>query len=151
MEAIKNTLAENFGGIAQNAAAPENQFSLDECPSLQGKVAVITGGSEGIGYGASYTLLKHGVSKLFMLSRDKECVDKATDAIRNELGDEAASKVTWFYCDLSDWASVPKVADQIKSQTDKIHMLFNNAARGIMTYQLTDIGVDRHMYAFVFR
>lgn len=145
MEAIKNTLAENFGGVAQHAASPENQFSLDQCPSLNGQVAVITGGSEGIGYGVSHTLLKHGVSKLFLLSRDQECVNQATEAIRKELGDDAASRVTWYYCDLSDWASVPKVADQIKSKTDKIHMLFNNAARGIMTYQLTDSGVDRHM------
>ncbi len=44
MDAIRNTIAENFGGIAQQAARAEFQFSVDEVPAQDGKVAVITGG-----------------------------------------------------------------------------------------------------------
>lgn len=61
------------------------------------------------------------------------------------MGSETAKKVTFIKCDLSDWTRVAAVAKQIASQTDKIDILINNAARGIMTYQLTDYGVDRHM------
>lgn len=51
METIKSTIAENFGKITKGSefAAPENQFGLEEVPDLSGKVAVVTGGSEGIG------------------------------------------------------------------------------------------------------
>lgn len=37
------------------------------------------------------------------------------------------------------------IAEHIKKSTDRIDILMNNAARGIMTYELTDYGVDRHM------
>lgn len=53
MQAVKNTIAENFGGRAQGLAS--GQMSVDDVPDLSGKVAVVTGGSEGIGYGVSCT------------------------------------------------------------------------------------------------
>jgi NAD(P)-dependent dehydrogenase (short-subunit alcohol dehydrogenase family) len=48
-------------------------------------------------------------------------------------------------CDVGDWKGVTEVAKKISDQTDRIDILINDAARGIMTYQLTDYGVDRHM------
>jgi len=145
MDAVKSTIAENFGGSAHKFANKDQQFSLDETPSLAGKVAIITGGSEGIGYGCSHTLLSHGVKKLFMLSLSKEVVDGALKSITEEMGASTAEKVTWLKCDMGDWTAVKATADKIASSTDRIDILINNAARGIMTYQLTDYGVDRHM------
>ena len=125
---------------------PDSQkFSLDDTPSLKGKVAVITGGSEGIGYGASHTFLSHGLEKLFILSVSKEVIDGSIDAIKQEMGEEVAKKVTWLQCDISNWKQVKETADKIAKSTDRIDILVNNAARGIMTYQLTDYGVDRHV------
>lgn len=66
MEAIKNTIAENFGGPAHSLASEENQFDLEQVPDLKGKVAVVTGGSEGIGFGCTHTLLRKNISKLFV-------------------------------------------------------------------------------------
>lgn len=48
-------------------------------------------------------------------------------------------------CDLSDWKQTAQVASDIAKQIDRIDIFINNAARGIMTQQLTDYGVDRHM------
>ena len=125
---------------------PEGQrFDLKDTPDLKGKVAVITGGSEGIGYGASHTLLAHGIEKLFVLSVSQEVVDSSINVIKEEMGEETAKKVTWLQCDLSDWKKVKQTADKIASSTDRIDILINNAARGIMTYQLTDYGVERHV------
>jgi len=145
MQTIKNTIAENFGGPAHSLAPKELQFELDQTPSLAGKVAVITGGSEGIGYGCSHTLLSHNISKLFILSLSQEVVDGALKSIREEMGEAAAKKVTWFKCDISNWREVKETADKIVKNTDRIDILINNAARGIMSYELTDYGVDRHM------
>ena len=61
------------------------------------------------------------------------------------MGEEKANRTKWIQCDLSDWKRVAEVSKEIGSSTDRIDILFNNAARGIMTYQLTDYGVDRHM------
>ena len=146
MQFLKNTIAQNIGSDESHQLVSEDQqFALEQTPSLEGKVAVITGGSEGIGYGVSHTFLTKGISKLFILSVSKEVVDGALDAIKQEMGEEIAQKVTWLECDLSDWLAVKKTADKIVNSTDRLDILVNNAARGIMTYQLTDYGVDRHV------
>ncbi|KKY17991.1 putative retinol dehydrogenase 12 [Phaeomoniella chlamydospora] len=143
MDTIRNTIAENFGGPAQKLAT--HKFSLEECPDLSGKVMVGTGLTEGIGYGVMYTLLKNNISKVHAISTSEEVKDAAINDIAENLGEPAAQKVQWYQCDLSDWAKVAKIASKIAKSTSRIDILFNNAGRGIMTYQLTDLGVDRHM------
>lgn len=106
---------------------------------------MVTGGSEGIGYGITRTLLSHNIAKLYILSLSKDVVDGARAAIAKELGEEAASRTHWIQCDMGDWRRVKDVAEQIKNENDRLDILVNNAARGIMTYQLTEYGVDRHM------
>jgi NAD(P)-dependent dehydrogenase (short-subunit alcohol dehydrogenase family) len=46
---------------------------------------------------------------------------------------------------MGDWKAVAETAKRISSSTDRVDILINDAARGIMTYQLTEYGVDRHM------
>jgi len=145
IDTIKSTIAENFGGPSHSLANPEHQFSLDEVPDLTGKVAIVTGGSEGIGYGCTHTLLNHNISKLFILSISQEVVDGALNSISQEIGPEAARKVIWLKCDMGEWKNVAKTAEEIISQTERIDILICNAGRGIMTSQITDYGVDRHM------
>ncbi|KAL7777224.1 hypothetical protein CFE70_007647 [Pyrenophora teres f. teres 0-1] len=123
----------------------DQRFSLEETPDLTGKVAVVTGGSEGIGYGCTHTLLSHNVSKLFIISLSSDIATSAIDAIKSEMGEEKASRVEWLHCDLSDWAATAKTASEIAGKTDRLDILINNAARGIMTYQLASNGVDLHM------
>lgn len=145
METIKQTIAQNLGGNSNKLVSEDQQFTLEKIPSLDGKVAVVTGGSEGIGYGCTHSLLSHGIEKLFILSVSKDVVDGAVSAIGEELGGEIAKRVTWLQCDLSDWNKTKETANKIASSTDRLDILINNAARGIMTYQLTDYGVDRHV------
>ena len=85
-----------------------------------------------------------------MISVSKEVVDGSINAIKEEMGEETAKKVTWLQCDISDWKKVKQTADKIAGSTDRIDILINNAARGIMTYQLTDYGVDRHVSLILF-
>jgi NAD(P)-dependent dehydrogenase (short-subunit alcohol dehydrogenase family) len=148
MQAVKNTVAENLGKILPNthSLAPEDsQFSLDQVPDLSGKVAVVTGGSEGIGYGVTHTLLSHNISKLFIVSLESDIAGDAVNAIKSEMGEETAKKVEWLQCDLSDWEQTGKVAFQITDKTDRIDILINGAARGIMTVQRNKSDVDLHM------
>lgn len=139
---LQNTIGENFGGVNKVAT---HQFTLDETPDQTGKVAVVTGGSEGIGYGVTYTLLKHNISKVFILSVSPEVVQGAKEAVGKDLGKDKADRTEWLKCDLTDWNETKSVAEKIRSSTDRLDILVNNAGRGIMTFQLTDYGVDRHM------
>lgn len=142
---VQSTLQENFGGFGHNAAGSEHQFSIDNVPDQTGRVAVVTGGSEGIGYGCTRSLLAKDIGKLYILSLSKEVVEGAYNAIKQDLGEESAKRTHWIQCDLSDWKQAANVAKEISNSTDRLDILINNAARGIMTAQLTDYGVDRHM------
>jgi len=145
MDYVKETIAQNLGGDSHKLAAPEHQFSPEEVPDLSGKVAVVTGGSEGIGYGCTHTLLSKNIAKLFILTISQEVVDGAIKSMKEDMGPEVEDKVTWIKCEMSDWVAVAAVADKIAKSTDRLDILINCAGRGIMTYQLTSYGVDRHM------
>ncbi len=145
MDYVKSTLAQNFGGETHKLAPKDQQFELEDVPDLTGKVAVVTGGSEGIGYACSHTLLAHNISKLFIISKSQEVMDGALNAIKEEMGASTAEKVNWIQCDLTDWPAVTAAASKISKSTDRLDILIEDAARGIMTYQLTKYGVDEHM------
>lgn len=99
----------------------------------------------GVGYGVTSTLLSHNIKKVYILSLSKEIVEGAKKAIAEEMGQDKADRTHWIHLDLSDWDAIPAVAKQIKEDTDRIDILVNNAARGIMSYQLNSVGVDLHM------
>jgi NAD(P)-dependent dehydrogenase (short-subunit alcohol dehydrogenase family) len=147
MQTVKNTIAENLGkAIPSNALAPEgSKFSLEDVPDLSGKVALVTGGSEGVGYACVHTLLKHNISKVIVVSQRKEIAQEASNAIKDEMGEETAKKVEWIQCDLSDWEQTGKTALEIASKIDRLDILINDAGRGIMSHQLDKQGVDIHM------
>ena len=143
VDQVKSTIAENLGGPAHALANKEHQFSIEEVPDLSGKVAVVTGGSEGIGYGCTHTLISRNVKHIYILSLSEDVLKGTLDAMKEEMGASVAERVTWIQCDLSNWHQVKEVADQIAKSTDRIDILINNAGRGIMTFQLTDYGIDR--------
>ncbi|CAE6540744.1 unnamed protein product, partial [Rhizoctonia solani] len=146
MQVIKDTIAENFGiPGAHQLAKPEHQFTLDDVPDLTGKVAIVTGGSEGVGLASATTLLKHGVSKLFVLSPNPDHAKKAIELFEKELGASVTDRVTWVPCDLSDWSQTQTVANMIASQIDRLDILLHVAGRGVMTAQRNKDDVDLHM------
>lgn len=146
VDAVRNTVAENFGGPASKAAKPEHQFSIDGVPDQTDKIAVITGATEGIGYAVSHTLLSRNIAHIHMLSPSQEVADSALKDIKTDLGEEYAGRVTWHQADMADWKTVQAIGRKIADSHDRIDILVNNAARGIMTYQIAETtGLDRHM------
>lgn len=146
MQTLKNTIAENIGVPgAHQLAQPEHQFTLDEVPDLTGKIAIVTGGSEGIGLASSATLLKHGVSRIFILSPSPEHAGEALLFFEKELGAPVAEHTAWVPCDLSDWTQTQSVANLLASQIDRLDILLNVAGRGIMTPQRNKNDIDLHM------
>ena len=90
-------------------------------------------------------MLSKNIKHIFAVSLNKGVADGASEDISKTISPEAAKKVTWLQRDTSDFVQMKELADEITSKTDRLDILVNNAGRGIMTYQLTDSGVDLHM------
>lgn len=104
-------------------------FSLEDTPSLTGKVAVVTGGNANIGAEIVAQLLLHDISKVYVLARSAEKYAKAKASWKETHGiDVDVSKTVEFItCDLSDITIVKKVADELMGKLDRLDMLINNA------------------------
>jgi NAD(P)-dependent dehydrogenase (short-subunit alcohol dehydrogenase family) len=88
--------------------------------SLAGRVAVVTGGAAGIGRGIVGALLDQGV-RVVIADIEEPVLDK-TVAELAERGD-----VTGIVTDVSDFASVDALAQQVYDRYGACHLLFNNA------------------------
>ena len=90
---------------------------------LKDKVAVITGGTRGIGFAIAETFLRNG-AKVAVLGSRKETVDKALEKLNTE---NSAWQVIGFYPDLTDYNAVEACFNEIKTKFGKIDILVNNA------------------------
>lgn len=90
---------------------------------LQGKVAVVTGGTRGIGYAVVKAFLDEGASVALFGSR-KETVDKALAALQAENADYA---VIGLSPDLGKYEEVEAAMQTVQAKFGKIDILANNA------------------------
>lgn len=89
--------------------------------NLEGKVAVISGGSSGIGFGTAQLLAEYG-AKVVLLGSNQAKGDKASQEIR-DLGYEAIFK----QCDVTNNENCKRVIESIEAELGRIDVLFNNA------------------------
>lgn len=86
--------------------------------SIEGKTAVVTGGSKGIGKGIATVLGRHGVNVL-VVSRTLEDAEAAAETI----GPNAAA----FACDISSWDECQAMAAEASRVFGGIDILCSNA------------------------
>lgn len=85
---------------------------------LKNKVAVITGGTRGIGFAIAELFLKNG-AKVAVLGSRKETVDRALEKLSGD--------VMGLYPDLTDYNAVEVAFAEIKAKFGRIDILVNNA------------------------
>ena len=90
---------------------------------LKGKIAVVTGGTRGIGYAIVQKFLMQNATVVLFGSR-KETVDKALAALR-EINPDFPVEGAWP--DLNDPEAVAKEIERIHQKYGKIDILVNNA------------------------
>lgn len=90
---------------------------------LQGKKAIVTGGTRGIGFAVVQTFLKNGASVALFGSR-QETVDKALAALGAENPDW---EVIGMAPDLTDYAAVDAAFAEVEKAFGRIDILVNNA------------------------
>ena len=90
---------------------------------LEGKVAIVTGGSRGIGYAIVKNFLKGGAKVVLCASR-QETADKAVAALKAENADYA---VKGIWPNLTDYEEVKAAFDGVAAEFGRIDVLVNNA------------------------
>jgi 3-oxoacyl-[acyl-carrier protein] reductase len=93
-------------------------FGLDD------KVAIVTGGSEGIGRATALRLAQHG-ARVVIAARRPEVLEKAAREIR-----EAGGKVLHVIADVTSTADVERLVQLTVSQFGRLDILVNNAGTG---------------------
>ena len=92
---------------------------------LDGKVALITGGSEGIGKATATRMAAEGAT-VVICARRPEVLERAAEEIRRATG----ADVSAFPADVTEPAQFTALFDQILSRYGRIDILVNNAGRG---------------------
>ena len=95
---------------------------------LDGKVAVVTGGTRGIGFATVKKFLENG-AKVVLLGSRKESVDKAISELKS-INENYEVEGAWP--NLEDLSSVKKTFAEINEKYGKIDILVNNAGMSAM-------------------
>lgn len=90
---------------------------------LRGKIAIVTGGTRGIGYEIVRMYLKNHAKVVLFGSRE-ESVNNAIDLLKKENNEY---EVSGYYPDLTSLEEVSKVFEEVKNKYGKIDILVNNA------------------------
>ncbi len=94
---------------------------LDELFSLDGRVALVTGGSSGIGQAMATALARAG-ARVVLLARGEQGLDAAAAAIRS-----AGGQVAWVRADLADRAATLAGAEQAVTPFGEPDIVLNAA------------------------
>lgn len=96
--------------------------------NISGQLALITGGSEGIGRGIAFRLAKEGCN-IAIANRNLEKGRKTAEEIRRKYNVDAKA----FQCDVGNREDVRKLKAEINESLGVVDILVNNA--GILTLE----------------
>ena len=111
MTAVDQVKLDSFGTI----------FSLD------GKVAVVTGGSRGLGLYAASGLLQSGCSKVYISSRKAKACEEAVAALNALPNKRRGAQAISVPADGSRVDELERLAAAVAKTTDHVDILFANA------------------------
>jgi NAD(P)-dependent dehydrogenase (short-subunit alcohol dehydrogenase family) len=117
-------------------------MKVSELFNVSGKVAVVTGGSRGIGEMISAGFLANGV-KVYVTARKEEPLVKKAEELSNKYGGACIP----IACDLSSSIGIDYFVKQIREKEEFIDFLINNAgaAWGEPYNQFSEVGWDKVM------
>ncbi len=104
--------------------------------NLKDKIAIITGGSKGIGYAIAETLLKAG-AKVFICARDKAELKRALEKLSQ------AGEANGEICDVRSESQVKMMLDECARVFGGVDILVNNAGVGFIGQTVEEMSPDK--------
>lgn len=116
-----------LGAASVNAAdrvSPKPDWTTNNMPSQQGRIALVTGGTSGMGYEDALALARAG-AEVIIAARNPERGAEAVARIQAAMPD---AKVQFEAVDLADISSVRGLAERLNQRLPRLDVLINNAA-----------------------
>ena len=107
---------------------PEDPFGLD------GKVALITGGSRGLGRAMSIAFARHGAAVVIASRNQGTCVELAREITR-----ETGRPALGLRCHVGIWQECDKLVDTVYERLSRVDILVNNAGVSPLYPSLADV------------
>jgi len=112
---------------------------IEELFSLKGKVALVTGGSRGIGFHIARGLLEAGATRVYISARKAEACDAAAEQLK------VYGECVSIPADVTNAAGRDHLATQLTDREPALHVLVNNAGAtwGAPLGEYPEDGVDK--------
>ncbi|MFD3580838.1 SDR family NAD(P)-dependent oxidoreductase [Streptomyces sp. NPDC058683] len=109
-----------------------------ETQALKGRIALVTGGTTGLGFGAAKRLIEEGAT-VYITGRRKDVLDAAAEKL--------GASATGIQADVTSKADMLRVAETIKAAHGHLDILFANAGGGHATPldELTEEQIDSEL------
>jgi NAD(P)-dependent dehydrogenase (short-subunit alcohol dehydrogenase family) len=104
--------------------------------AASGKVALVTGASNGIGRAVALKLLSHGY-RVVLAARNEAALDALADAAQKR-GEDALAVTA----DITDASSVAALFEATRQRYGRLDLLFNNAGRSAPPVEIDQLSVD---------
>ena len=117
-------------------------FFQNRGKNIVGQLALITGGSEGIGRAIAFRLAQEGCN-IAIANRNLEKGQKTAEEIRKKFN----VKVQAFQCDVSKREDVKRLKSEINKSLGTVDLLINNA--GLMPIENSLLEGDDEYYQYV--
>ncbi|KAI1135231.1 NAD(P)-binding protein [Hypoxylon sp. FL0543] len=107
-----------------------DETHLNDFPSLfslKGKVAVVTGGSRGLGLNAASAFLQAGCSKVFITSRKAAACERAVSQLNALPNLQPGARAISVPADSSTLKGIESLVAQVRQHTEHVDILLANA------------------------
>ncbi|KAK9332779.1 hypothetical protein V1520DRAFT_334293 [Lipomyces starkeyi] len=125
-------------------------FTFDDIPNLEGKVAIVTGGNSGLGEVIGRELARKGC-KVYIASRSQSRAEAAIARIKNSIGKDM--NLLFLELDLETMKGAVAAAKFFMKRETRLDILVANAGLGGIKSELTPDGYERnfgHLGHFAF-
>lgn len=123
---------------------PPPTFTEKDVPSQQGRVFIVTGGNQGVGYELIKMLYSTG-AVIYMASRSEERAEKAINDIVSA-DPSGSARLRFLHLDLNDLNAVRTAAKTFSDQESRLDIIWNNAGiGGVKAGCKTKQGIEAHM------
>ena len=110
-----------------------------EIPDLKGKVILITGGTNGLGFETALSFAAHGPAHIYFTGRSQPSADKLIKEVKTKYSD---TPITFIRCDLASLQFVEDAAKELVSKTDRLDIFMANAGIMALPPGLTNDGYE---------